>query len=67
MDVIAQGVEHPANLRPGDLIVVAATGAYRHSMASTYNMTAGPCHRPRQVARRVAIPGTSKWSARSAF
>ncbi|MEV0974522.1 diaminopimelate decarboxylase [Microtetraspora glauca] len=41
-DVIAQGVELPADLRPGDLIVVAATGAYHHSMASTYTMTARP-------------------------
>ncbi|MEU7453868.1 diaminopimelate decarboxylase family protein [Streptosporangium roseum] len=41
-DTIAEDVELPADIRPGDVIVVAATGAYHHSMASTYNMTARP-------------------------
>ncbi|WP_214109822.1 diaminopimelate decarboxylase [Acrocarpospora catenulata] len=38
-DVIARDVALPADLRPGDLLGVAATGAYHHSMASTYNAT----------------------------
>jgi diaminopimelate decarboxylase len=41
-DTIAEDVELPADIRPGDLIAVAATGAYHHSMASTYNMTGRP-------------------------
>ena len=32
----------PADLSPGDLLVVAATGAYCRSMASNYNMVARP-------------------------
>ncbi|GIH23863.1 diaminopimelate decarboxylase [Acrocarpospora phusangensis] len=41
-DTLAEDVELPADIRPGDLIAVAATGAYHHSMASTYNMTGRP-------------------------
>ncbi|MFC6081245.1 diaminopimelate decarboxylase [Sphaerisporangium aureirubrum] len=41
-DVIAEDVSMPADVHPGDLIAVAATGAYNHSMASTYNLTARP-------------------------
>ncbi|MEV4242739.1 diaminopimelate decarboxylase [Streptosporangium canum] len=57
-DTIAEDVELPADIRPGDVIVVAATGAYHHSMASTYNMTARPpvvavaCGQARLVVRR---------------
>ncbi|MEU7852221.1 methyltransferase domain-containing protein [Nonomuraea sp. NPDC049141] len=32
----------PADIRPGDVIAVPATGAYRYSMASTYNLTGRP-------------------------
>ncbi|MEZ0075926.1 diaminopimelate decarboxylase [Planotetraspora sp. GP83] len=41
-DTIADGVPLPADIRPGDLVAVAATGAYHHSMASTYNLTGRP-------------------------
>lgn len=41
-DVIAAGVWLPADLREGDLLAVAATGAYGHSMASNYNRLARP-------------------------
>ena len=41
-DVVAAGVWLPANLREGDLLAVAATGAYGHSMASNYNRLARP-------------------------
>ena len=37
-DEIARDVELPADLHPGDLLAVACTGAYHHSMASNYNM-----------------------------
>jgi diaminopimelate decarboxylase len=41
-DTIAEDVPLPADIRPGDVVVLAATGAYHHSMASTYNMTGRP-------------------------
>ena len=41
-DEIARDVPLPADLRAGDLLAVAATGAYHHSMASTYNMVGRP-------------------------
>jgi diaminopimelate decarboxylase len=41
-DVIAHDVELPADLHPGDLLAVACTGAYHHSMASTFNMVGRP-------------------------
>ena len=34
-------VPFPADLRAGDLLAVACTGAYHHSMASTLNMSGG--------------------------
>jgi diaminopimelate decarboxylase len=39
---IARDVLLPADLRAGDLLAVACTGAYHHSMASTYNMVGRP-------------------------
>jgi diaminopimelate decarboxylase len=60
-DVIARDVELPANIRAGDLLAVACTGAYHHSMASTYNVVGRPpmvavadgrCH---QLVRRETI------------
>ncbi len=36
-DVLAEGVELPADVGPGDLLAFAGTGAYTYSMASTYN------------------------------
>jgi diaminopimelate decarboxylase len=41
-DEIARDVELPADTRPGDLLAVAVTGAYHHSMASNYNMVGRP-------------------------
>jgi diaminopimelate decarboxylase len=41
-DVIAHDVEMPTDLHPGDLLAVACTGAYHHSMASTFNLVGRP-------------------------
>ncbi|MEY9875558.1 diaminopimelate decarboxylase [Streptacidiphilus sp. MAP12-33] len=41
-DVIASGVELPADIRPGDLLAVPASGAYHLSMASGYNLVGRP-------------------------
>ncbi len=41
-DVIADDVCLPADLRVGDLLAVAATGAYHHAMGSNYNLTPRP-------------------------
>ena len=41
-DVVAPDVPLPADLAPGDLVAVPASGAYHHSMASTYNMVGRP-------------------------
>jgi diaminopimelate decarboxylase len=41
-DEIARDVALPDDLRAGDLLAVACTGAYHHSMASNYNMVGRP-------------------------
>ncbi|GAA0602478.1 diaminopimelate decarboxylase [Streptomyces crystallinus] len=41
-DVLAQDVELPEDVRPGDILAVPASGAYQVSMASGYNMTGRP-------------------------
>jgi diaminopimelate decarboxylase len=41
-DVLAADVPLPADIRPGDLVVVPGTGAYNHSMASNYNLIGRP-------------------------
>lgn len=41
-DEIVRDVELPVDLHPGDLLAVACTGAYHHSMASNYNMVCRP-------------------------
>lgn len=41
-DEIARNVPLPTDVRPGDLLAVAGTGAYHHSMASNYNMVGRP-------------------------
>lgn len=41
-DVLAVDVPLPADLHPGDVLAVAVTGAYHHSMASNYNAVARP-------------------------
>ena len=46
-DIVVRDIELPSDIRPGDLIAVAATGAYCRSMASNYN------HMPRPAAVSV--------------
>jgi diaminopimelate decarboxylase len=60
-DEIARDVELPADLHPGDLLAVACTGSYHHSMASNYNMVGRPPlvavkdGRARELVRRESI------------
>ncbi len=51
-DVIAADVLLPGDLRPGDLLAVPCSGAYHHSMASTYNGIG----RPPVIAVRNGAP-----------
>ncbi|WP_425583291.1 diaminopimelate decarboxylase [Streptomyces luteosporeus] len=41
-DVLAEGVELPRDVRPGDVLAVPASGAYQVSMASAYNLVGRP-------------------------
>jgi diaminopimelate decarboxylase len=41
-DVLADRVDLPADLAPGDLLAVAGTGAYTYPMASNYNRAGRP-------------------------
>jgi diaminopimelate decarboxylase len=41
-DVLARGVELPADLRRGDLLAVGVTGAYTYSLANVYNRIGRP-------------------------
>lgn len=41
-DIVVRDAQLPADIRPGDLLAVAATGAYCRSMASNYNMIGRP-------------------------
>jgi diaminopimelate decarboxylase len=41
-DIVVRDADLPGDLRPGDLLAVAATGAYCRSMASTYNFVGRP-------------------------
>jgi diaminopimelate decarboxylase len=41
-DIVVRDVHLPADLAPGDLLAVAATGAYCRSMASNYNLLGRP-------------------------
>jgi diaminopimelate decarboxylase len=60
-DAIARDVPLPADLHAGDLLAVACTGAYHHSVASTYNMVGRPPlvavedGRTRELVRRETI------------
>jgi diaminopimelate decarboxylase len=60
-DEIARDIELPADLHAGDLLAVACTGAYHHSMASNYNMVCRPPlvavkdGRVRELVRRETI------------
>ncbi|EUA29951.1 pyridoxal-dependent decarboxylase, C-terminal sheet domain protein [Mycobacterium xenopi 4042] len=39
---IARDVELPVDVHPGDLLAVACTGAYHHSMACNYTIVGRP-------------------------
>lgn len=60
-DEIARDIELPADIHPGDLLAVACTGAYHHSMASNYNMVGRPPlvavkdGRVRELVRRETV------------
>jgi diaminopimelate decarboxylase len=60
-DEIARDIELPADVHPGDLLAVACTGAYHHSMASNYNMVGRPPlvavldGRARELVRRETV------------
>jgi diaminopimelate decarboxylase len=60
-DEIARDVPLPIDIHPGDLLAVACTGAYHHSMSSTYNMVGRPPlvavkdGRTRELVRRETI------------
>lgn len=41
-DILVPDADLPADIRPGDLLAVAATGAYCRSLASTYNHVPRP-------------------------
>ena len=41
-DLVAPDVSMPADLRPGDLVALASSGAYHRSMASNYNHVTRP-------------------------
>ncbi|WP_431607884.1 diaminopimelate decarboxylase [Streptomyces griseocarneus] len=41
-DVLAEDVELPGDIRPGDVLAVPASGAYHLSMASAYNLVGRP-------------------------
>jgi diaminopimelate decarboxylase len=47
-DIVIKSVQLPSDIAPGDLLAVAATGAYGRSMASNYN------HQPRPGVIAVA-------------
>jgi diaminopimelate decarboxylase len=60
-DEIARDVELPTDIRCGDLLAVACTGAYHHSMASSSNLIGRPPliavgdGRSRELVRRETI------------
>ncbi|MEU7768231.1 diaminopimelate decarboxylase [Nocardia sp. NPDC049190] len=41
-DILATDVQLPADLRPGEVLAVPCTGAYHHSLASSYNSVGRP-------------------------
>lgn len=41
-DILATDIQLPADLHPGDVLAVPCTGAYHHSLASSYNSIGRP-------------------------
>ena len=59
-DVVVHEVRLPGDVRAGDLLAVAATGAYGRSMASNYNLVPRPpVVAVREGASRVLVRGES--------
>jgi diaminopimelate decarboxylase len=64
-DIVVRDAWLPADLAPGDLLAVAATGAYCRSLASNYNHVPRPAvvavkaghngHKPRLIIRRETM------------
>jgi diaminopimelate decarboxylase len=60
-DIVVRDCWLPADVRPGDLLAVAATGAYCHAMASNYNKIPRPPviavtdGRPSVIVRRESL------------
>ncbi|HYB82987.1 MAG TPA: diaminopimelate decarboxylase [Mycobacterium sp.] len=60
-DIVVRDAWVPDDLRPGDLLGVAATGAYCYSLSSRYNMVGRPAvvavraGRPRLILRRETV------------
>jgi diaminopimelate decarboxylase len=60
-DVLARDVQLPIDIRRGDLLALASTGAYEYSMASNYNKVGRPAvvsvseGRSRLMARRETL------------
>jgi diaminopimelate decarboxylase len=60
-DAIARDVNLPTDIRPGDLLAVACTGAYQHSMGSRGNLDGQPPliavleGRARELVRRETV------------
>ena len=60
-DIVVRDAWVPGDLQPGDLLGVAATGAYCYSLSSRYNMVGRPAvvavraGRPRLILRRETV------------
>ncbi|MFE3984990.1 diaminopimelate decarboxylase [Nocardia tengchongensis] len=60
-DILARDVRLPADLRPGEVLAMPCTGAYHHSLASSYNGIGRPPivavrdGRSRELVRRETI------------
>ncbi|WP_245988639.1 diaminopimelate decarboxylase [Flexivirga caeni] len=57
-DIVVRNQQLPDDVRPGDLLAVAATGAYCRSLASQYN------HVPRPPVLAVSEDGVRTWLRR---
>ena len=58
---IARDVDLPADIHPGDLLAIACTGAYHHSMGSSCNLAGSPplvavaAGQPHELVRRETV------------